>query len=134
METFRGYVMQDELDSNDHMNVQYYTKKFDLASGQLLARLGFDYQDKMEDNYGFAYVESTIKYLKEVKGDSPIHITSEIHEVARKVVTVKHSMWHSVTNVLHSECYMKWLFFDRVTRKSVLLPDSLADELSSRIG
>jgi len=132
METFRGYVMRDELDSNDHMNVQYYTKKFDLASGQFLARIGFDYQDSM-DNLGFAYVESTIKYIKEVKGDSPIHITSEIHEVARKVVTIQHTMWHSLNETLHSECLMKWVLFDMATRKSIELPEELSEALKSHI-
>ena len=125
--------MDDELDSNNHMNVQFYTKKFDIASGQLLARLGFDYQDILDREVGFAYVESVIKYIREVMGDSPIHITSEIHQVENKVVTVKHSMIHSIKGTLHSECYMKWLLFDRQLRKSIPLPEELSKSLKSLI-
>ena len=133
METYRGYVMTDEIDSNGHMNVQFYTKKFDLASGQLLARIGYDFQDDMHENTGFAYVESTIKYLKEVMEDSPIHVISEIYEVGNKVVTVKHSLIHSVKNTVHSECHMKWVLFDKQIRKSIVLPESLSIALKASI-
>lgn len=34
METYRGLVMAQEVDSNGHMNVQFYTTKYDMASGQ----------------------------------------------------------------------------------------------------
>ena len=133
METYRGYVMADELDSNNHMNVQFYTKKFDMASGQLLAILGFSFQNKMREDIGFAYVESTIKYIKEVFEDSPIHITSEIIDIGNKVVSIKHSMWHSVDKTLHSECVMKWLFFDQKIRKSIPVPSDLVTVLEAHM-
>ena len=133
METYRGYVMADEIDSNGHMNVQFYTKKFDMASGQLLARLGFDFQDDIDQNTGFAYVESTIKYIKEVMRDSPIHIISEIVSVGNKVVTVKHKLQHSIDQTLHSECIMKWVLFDKSIRKSIALPEALSKSLTSSV-
>ena len=129
METYRGFVMAQETDSNGHMNVQYYTQKFDQASGQHLTRLGFEFNDLSKDNLGFAYVESTIRYIKEVLEDTAVHIETEVISVGNKVVVVKHEMKNSVHGTLASDCVMKWVIFDKISRKAVLLPESLRDRL-----
>jgi len=133
METYRGYVMADETDSNGHMNVQYYTKKFDMASGQFLARVGFAYKELMEQNLGFAYVESTIKYKREVFEEDAIHVNSGIVSISGKVITIKHEMVNSITDVMNSECIMKWVIFDKKIRKAVAIPSALYEKLAKLI-
>ena len=53
IETYRGLVMAQEVDSNNHMNVQFYTTRFDMASGQFLAHLGYDFQEFKAKGNGF---------------------------------------------------------------------------------
>lgn len=129
METYRGFVLAQETDSNGHMNVQFYTLKFDQATGQHLTRLGFDFVDLHKKNLGFAYVESTIRYIKEVLEDTSLHIESELVSVANKVVTVRHVMKDSVKNTLASDCVMKWVIFDKKTRKAIPISDPLRKRL-----
>ena len=123
--------MAQETDSNGHMNVQFYTQKFDQASGQHLTRLGFEFNDLSKENLGFAYVESTIRYIKEVLEDTAVHIDSEVVSVGNKVVVVKHVMKDSVSGALAADCIMKWVIFDKTIRKAVLLPEPLRNRLNS---
>lgn len=130
-ETYRGYVMSDETDSNDHMNVQYYTKKFDMASGQFFARLGFNYKELSNNTLGIVYVESTIRYIREIFEDEPIHITSSVVALKGKVVTFKHELRSSVTDDVHAEGIMKWVMFDKNKRKAVPLPEQFASTIEN---
>lgn len=133
IETYRGFVMAQETDSNGHMNVQFYTQKFDQASGQFLTRLGYSFKDLAGENLGFAYVESTIRYIKEVMEDQPVHICTEIVDLSSKVVTIRHEMYHSLTNEIASDCLMKWVIFDKKTRKAIPLPKQLTDHIQNAL-
>lgn len=133
METYRGLVMAQEVDSNGHMNVQFYTTKFDMASGQFMASLGFDLQEQKRRKLGFVYVELSIRYIKEVMEDNPIHIETMVRSVSNKVVTIEHHMKHSVTEKLLSIAVAKWVVFDQVARKAVVLEDSLRNQISQLI-
>ena len=44
--------MAQETDSNEHMNVQFYTTRYDMASGQLMAVLGKDFQSMKKEGFG----------------------------------------------------------------------------------
>lgn len=125
--------MAQEVDSNGHMNVQFYTTKFDMASGQFMASLGFDLQEQKRRKLGFVYVELSIRYIKEVMEDNPIHIETMVRSVANKVVTIEHHMKHSVTGRLLSTAIAKWVVFDQVARKAVVLEDALRDQISQLI-
>ena len=131
LETYRGLVMAHEIDSNKHMNVQYYTTRFDQASGQFLAQLGFDFQKNLENHIGFAYVETTIRYKKEVMEDEPIHIESVVESIGNKVVSMKHELFHSVTNDLCADCISKWVLFDTKIRKAIPVTEELRKKLET---
>ncbi len=133
METYRGLVMAQEVDSNGHMNVQFYTTKYDMASGQFLAKLGIDYQEQKRRKLGFAYVEMTIRYMKEVMEDDPIHIETIVRGVSTKVVSIEHYMKHSSTGKLLSTALAKWVVFDQVERKAVVLEDEFRVQLEQMI-
>ena len=134
LETYRGMVMAQETDSNDHMNVQFYTTKYDMASGQFLAQLGYDLQGFKNKNLGFAYVELGIQYLKEVLEDDVIHIQTTVEKVANKVVTIKHQMKDSITDQLVSEAVAKWVIFDKRARKAIPLDEDLKKNLLDLMG
>ena len=82
---------------------------------------------------GFAYVEMSIRYIKEVLEDDPIHIITTVESCANKVVTIKHQMLNSVTNVLSSEALAKWVLFDKKLRKAIPIPDELRTKINALI-
>lgn len=133
METYRGLVMAQEVDSNGHMNVQFYTTKYDMASGQFMASLGIDFQERKRQKLGFAYVEMTIRYIKEVMEDDPIHIETIVRGVSNKVVSIEHHMKHSSSGKLLSTALAKWVVFDQVERKAVVLEDGFRSQLQQLI-
>ena len=129
IETYRGLVMAHEVDSNAHMNVQYYTTRFDQANGQLLAKLGFDLQAQKSSDIGFAFVEMNIKYLHEVLEDDPIHIISKVDHIGNKVASTSHQLLNSSNQKLCAEGLTKWLLFDLKKRKAIPIPELLKAKL-----
>lgn len=121
--------MAQETDSNEHMNVQFYTTKYDMASGQFLANLVSDIQAFKAKDKGFAYVEMNIRYIREVLEDDPIHILTSVLEIGNKVVTIKHEMFHSTKNTLMSDAIAKWVVLDKQLRKAVVLEEEVKAKL-----
>lgn len=132
-ETYRGLVMAQEVDSNGHMNVQFYTTKYDQAGGQFMALLGVDFNKFKGNNLGFAYVEMNIRYLREVMEDDPIHIITTVEGCSEKVVVIRHEMKNSLTGTTSSDAVAKWLIFDKVKRKAVALPQETKDKILALI-
>ena len=130
MITYKGMVMANETDSNQHMNVQYYTRKFDEATGVLLSHLGYTLNEMKEKNWGMAHIESNIKYLREVVEDEALHIESSFEEVSRKVITIKHEMYNTVKKELASVSVFKLVFFDLTARKAVELPEEIKEAIN----
>jgi len=82
-------VMAQEIDSNGHMNVQFYSRKFDAATAQFMTLIGFDLNELRSQDHGFAYVEITVKYLRELFEDQAVHIETQVLDCANKVVTIQ---------------------------------------------
>ncbi len=133
METYRGLVMAQEVDSNGHMNVQFYTTKFDMASGQFMASIGIDFTKMKAQQKGFAYVEMNIRYIKEVLEDDPIHIETKVLACSRKVVTIFHTLKHSLTGEVASTAEAKWVVLDKVARRADLLDEQTRQQLEKMI-
>ena len=128
-ETYRGMVMAQEIDSNGHMNVQFYSRKFDAATAQFMTLIGFDLNELRSQDHGFAYVEITVKYLRELFEDQAVHIETQVLDCANKVVTIQHEMKSSAGGHLASTAVVKWVLFDKQTRKAILLPQKLRSEI-----
>lgn len=133
METYRGLVMAQEVDSNGHMNVQFYTTKYDMASGQFMAQLGIDFTQMKAQQKGFAYVEMNIRYIKEVLEDDPIHIETKVLACSRKVVTIFHTLKNSLSGEVASTAEAKWVVLDKVARRADLLDDKTREQLEKMI-
>ena len=132
-ETYRGMVMAQEIDSNGHMNVQFYSRKFDAATAQFMMLIGHDLKEFKSQELGFAYVELTIKYLRELFEDQAVHIESQVVDCANKVVTIQHTMKHSAEGHVASIAIVKWVIFDKVARKAIPVPESLRSKIMNRI-
>ena len=57
IETYRGVVYPWQLDHMDHMNVQFYTARFDEATWHLFAALGMNTEYFKSNRRGMAALE-----------------------------------------------------------------------------
>jgi len=125
IETYRGVVYPSQLDHMDHMNVQWYSAKFDEATWQLFSYLGMTNKYIRENNRGMAALEQITRYKKEVVAGDLLYIKSGILEVESKKLRFLHTMYDAVT---HNEVATSELFgihFDRVKRKGCDFPEGI---------
>jgi len=65
--TYRGAVYPWHCDHMGHMNVMWYTGKFDEASWSLLSRIGLSRTFMQRRNQGMAAVQQNITYKRELR-------------------------------------------------------------------
>jgi acyl-CoA thioester hydrolase len=121
-ETYRGVVYPAHLDHIEHMNVQYYTSKFDEATWHLFAKIGITPGYIREQNKGMAAVEQHIKYKSEVLAGDLLVIKSHVLEMKEKVIRFEHVMYNSETNIEVATCELTGVHIDREIRKSCPFP------------
>src|SRR5262245_40368501 len=90
--TYQGTIYPWQCDHMGHMNVMWYTGKFDEASWSLLTRMGFTRTFLRERNGGLAALQQNITYKRELIAGDVISIRSGILDVQEKVVRVFHEM------------------------------------------
>ncbi|GMQ48644.1 MULTISPECIES: acyl-CoA thioesterase [Vibrio] len=123
IETYRGKVYPNQLDHMGHMNVQWYTAKFDEATWHLLSHIGINNRYIRESHCGMAALEQKISYKAEVMSGDLLVVKSEILEVANKTVRFKHHMFNAETGSLAATSELLGVHLDRNERKSTPLPD-----------
>lgn len=131
IETYRGIVHMSQLDHMGHMNVQFYTAKFDEAAWHLFAALGLDLKYMNDTNTGMAAVEQTTKYMAELMAGDLLVIKSEVLELKEKTIRFKHYMYRLGDNVLSSTTELVGVHMDREVRKSVVLPQFVSEKVAA---
>jgi acyl-CoA thioester hydrolase len=124
IETYRGFVYPWAMDHVGHMNVQFYTARFDEATWHFFARLGLSPNVMKKDNRALVAADQRTQYKREVIDGSLLHITTELHEIGRKSIRFTHRMYDSETNVEVASTDLVGVYFDTERRSSVELPDS----------
>src|SRR5262244_3777702 len=81
MITYRGTVYPWQCDHMGHMNVMWYTNKFDEASWQLLSKLGLTRSRCRKEGTGMAAVEQHIQYKRELRAGDLVTIRSAVLEI-----------------------------------------------------
>jgi acyl-CoA thioester hydrolase len=120
--TYRGSVSASQCDHMGHMNVQWYTEKFDQATWQLLAALGLTGARLRAERLGMAGVEAHIEYKRELFAGDVITVTSGMIEVRDKVLRFVHEMKKDDTGELAARTVLVAVHLDAVTRKARALP------------
>jgi len=133
IETYRGVVYPYQLDHMDHMNVQWYTSKFDEATWHLFAGVGLtsDYFNK--GNKGMAALQQTTKYKAELIAGNLIVVKSKILEVRDKTLRFFHSMENAETGVEAATTELVAAHLDRALRKSSPFPDDIREKCMGQI-
>jgi len=131
--TYKGVVYPWQCDQMDHMNVMWYTGKFDEATWNLLAELGVTRSYLDDQQRGMVAVQQNTSYTQELLGGDVIEIRSEILEVRDKVIRFQHEMRNLQTGQVAAVTELTGVHMDRQTRKSCPLPESIRTAAQARL-
>lgn len=116
--THRGAVMAWECDHMGHMNVIYYTAKFDQASWPFLASIGFTARHMKENGVGVGAVRYDIRYFHEMRTGETLTVRTRLLEVRDKVIRFRHEMTADLTGDLAATAEITSVHMDTTKRKS----------------
>lgn len=125
IETYKGVVRPSQLDHMGHMNVQYYTAKFDEATWHLFSSVGLTNAYFTENKRGMAAVLQTTNYKAEALAGDLLVCTSKLLEISNKSLRFIHHMHNPETGTLLATCELVGAHLDRTARKACPFPDSI---------
>src|ERR1700742_5072570 len=98
IETYRGFVYPWHVDHVGHMNVQFYTARFDEATWHFLNQLGLSPTHFKASGCSAVAADQRTRYKREVLGGSLLHVTTELIELGRKSLRFTHRMYDTDTS------------------------------------
>ncbi|TSA14701.1 MAG: thioesterase [Betaproteobacteria bacterium] len=119
IETYRGVVYPWQMDHMDHMNVQFYTARFDEATWHFFAALGMTPDYLKQHRRGMAAVEQRTLYRRELHAGDLIRITSELLEMKPKTLRFIHRMYDTTSGEEVASTELVGVHIDTVARNSV---------------
>ena len=125
LETFRGGVFPWEIDIMGHMNVRYYTAKYDEATLQFFGALGLTVAYFRDQNRGMAVVKQNTTYARGLLAGDLVAITSEFLEIGERKIQFRHKMVECLTGDIASTCQITGVHIDRTIRRSTALPETV---------
>lgn len=125
LETYRGVVYPKHIDHMGHMNVQYYTARFDEATWHLFAHIGITTSYIEKSGCGMAAVRQETDYRAEARAGDLLVIRSLIREIRDKTIVFRHRMHRSETDALLAESQLVGVHFDRHARCARVFPEGL---------
>lgn len=132
--TYRGAVYPWHCDHVGHMNVMYYTGKFDEATWNLFALLGITPGYLRENGRGMAAVEQKTSYLRELHPGDIVSIRSRLLLLEGKKISFVHEMVNGETHELAARSELFGLHLDTQTRKSCPFSDDIQANGRKMIG
>ena len=123
LETYRGVVYPWSIDHMGHMNVQFYTARFDEATWHFLAWFGLTPTYFKENDRGAVAVDQHTQYKREVHDGTLLHIMTELREIGTKSIRFAHRMYDSSTGEEVAVTELVGVFFDTAQRVSLPFPD-----------
>jgi len=123
--TYRGAVYPWHCDHVGHMNVMYYTGKFDEATWNFFALLGVTPKFLRENGRGMAAVEQKTRYLSELHAGDIVTICSRLLLLEGKKIRFLHEMVNGETDEMAATSELFGLHLDTEIRKSCPFPDDV---------
>lgn len=127
IETYRGFVYPWSMDHIGHMNVQFYTARFDEATWHFFAHLGITPGFLKANKRGMAALDQRTQYKREVTAGSLLRITTELLEIRPKTVRFLHRMFNSETGDEVATTELVGAYLDAELRKATGFPQSILD-------
>jgi acyl-CoA thioester hydrolase len=122
VESYRGVVYPWHIDHVGHMNVQFYTARFDEATWQFLNRLGLSPTHFKTSGRSAVAADQRTQYKREVLGGTLLHVTTQLLEMGRKSLRFVHRMYDSESDEEVASTELVGVYFDTMRRVSLELP------------
>jgi len=123
--THRGAVMPWECDYMGHMNVTFYTAKFDQATWPFFASVGFTVRHMRDHHVGVGAVRYDIRYFREMLSGDTLTVRTRILEVRDKVIRYRHEMTADQSGEVAATAEVTAVHMDTVRRKSRPFPPDI---------
>jgi acyl-CoA thioester hydrolase len=127
IQTYRGTVMQWQLDHMGHMNVMWYVGKFDEATWNLFAMFGVTAKYLRESGRAMAAVDQRLQYRSELVAGDTVVINSGVLEIREKVFRFFHEMRNAETNEISATCRLIGVHMDATARKATPFPPQIIE-------
>jgi acyl-CoA thioester hydrolase len=121
--TYRGAILPWHCDHMGHMNVMWYTGKFDEATWNLFAHIGLTPSYFRGGAFGMAGVQQNITYQRELMAGDVIEIRSHMVEARERRIQFIHTMRNTETDQIASICDLTAVHIDRRVRKASPFPE-----------
>ena len=131
--TYKGAVHPCHSDHMGHMNVMWYTGKFDEATWNLFAEVGITPSYLREQQRGIAGVQQNTTYQEELFAGDVVEIHSEVLEICDKVMRFRHEMRNIEKDTVAAVTELIAVHMDRQTRKSCPFPAAIRAAAEARI-
>ena len=125
--TSLGVVYPWQCDHMGHMNVMWYTGKFDEATWHLLALIGLTPSYLRDRKRGMVAVQQETTYTRELVAGDLITIQSGVLEMREKVIRFYHEMLNAETRELAARTTLTGVHLDTESRKSCPFPAEILE-------
>lgn len=125
--TSLGVVYPWQCDHMGHMNVMWYTGKFDEATWHLLALIGLTPSYLRDRKRGMVAVQQETTYKRELVAGNLITIQSGVLEMREKVIRFYHEMLNAETRELAARTTLTGVHLDTESRKSCPFPAEILE-------
>lgn len=122
-----GVVYPWQCDHMGHMNVMWYTGKFDEATWHLLALIGLTPSYLRDRKRGMVAVQQETTYKRELVAGDLITIQSGVLEMREKVIRFYHEMLNAETRELAARTTLTGVHLDTESRKSCPFPAEIME-------
>jgi len=131
--TYRGIAYPWQCDHMGHMNVMWYTSKFDEASWSLLAEIGISAAALASTGLCMAAIEQRIAYRREVRAGEVLQIQSAMLAVSNKTLHFVHEMRELTSNDVVAVALLTGACMDKSLRVSAPLPVHFSEAARGRL-
>ncbi|HUI58904.1 MAG TPA: acyl-CoA thioesterase [Steroidobacteraceae bacterium] len=128
--TYTGRIYPGQCDQMGHMNVLWYTAKFDEASWMFLSLMGVDPAYLRDAGRRMAAVRQTISYLKELFAGDTIIVNSTLDHIGTKSLRFTHRMYRERDSDPVAVCELTGVHLDVSTRRGCQFSAALRGKMS----
>lgn len=131
--TYRGLVYPWHCDHMGHMNVMWYTGKFDEATWNFAALFGLTAAYMKQENKGMVAVEQKTLYKRELLAGTGISIRSGMIETGEKKIKFFHEMTNDQSGELAAVTFLTGVHIDTILRRACALPEEVRKQAEAFI-
>ncbi len=130
-ELYKGEVLPEWIDANDHMNLAYYTVLFDYATDALFDAIGIGRQYKDRTGNGTFVVETHNLYERELLLGDRVRVSTQILGLDGKRLHLAHQMFMIGNAQRAATQELMYLHVDLATRRVTPFPDAVRERVAA---